>query len=223
MEEACRREGHPDNVAACVNGYLTVSTVVVNDEGSSVAAATTRQATPWKLLLALPSSSLATEKARALLPPEYNRPDVVANLQLTALLVAAFAQGRGDLLRVAMQDRLHQPYRMQACPLLPLLLPLAGEDGILGVASSAARAPPFWWWPHHHNATEAVAARDPPGSAADPSLEILETAVIRSRRDHLLTAGGGYFSHYKIFFTLRCTLHNMSACAVLGRACYAAR
>jgi homoserine kinase len=50
----------------------------------------------------------------------------------------AFAQGRGDLLRPAMADRLHQPYRAGICPLLPRLLPLAGRDGILGVALSGA-------------------------------------------------------------------------------------
>ncbi len=92
----------------------------------------------WSLLVALPSASLATEKARALLPPTYSRADAVANIQSTALLVAAFALDRGDLLRTAMQDRIHQPYRMEACPLLPRLLPLTGHPGVLGVALSGA-------------------------------------------------------------------------------------
>jgi len=39
---------------------------------------------------------------------------------------------------VAMQDRIHQPYRSEVCPLLPLLLPLAGQHGVLGVALSGA-------------------------------------------------------------------------------------
>jgi homoserine kinase len=134
MEEACRREGHPDNVAACALGYMTVSAV---SEGS-VTAATCGEGVPWKLLLALPPASLPTERARALLPATYTRADAVANVQRASLLTAAFALGRGDLLRVAMQDRLHQPYRMEACPMLPLLLPLAGTPGILGVALSGA-------------------------------------------------------------------------------------
>lgn len=173
MEEACHREGHPDNVAACALGYLTVSTVVT-ESGNSVAAATCGQETPWKLLLALPSVSFATEKARALLPAQYSRADVVANLQRTALLVAAFAQGRSDLLRVAMQDRLHQPYRMEACPLLPLLLPLAGETGILGVALSGAG--PSVLLVVEPDAVESASARIR-AAAADPLLEIIETVV----------------------------------------------
>jgi homoserine kinase len=63
---------------------------------------------------------------------------VVANLQAVSMLGLAFGQGRGDLLRIAMKDRIHQPYREEMCPLLPKLLPLAGTDGILGVALSGA-------------------------------------------------------------------------------------
>jgi homoserine kinase len=54
------------------------------------------------------------------------------------MLGLAFAQGRGDLLRAAMRDRIHQPYRAEICPLIPKLLPLAGTGEILGVALSGA-------------------------------------------------------------------------------------
>jgi homoserine kinase len=37
-----------------------------------------------------------------------------------------------------MCDRIHQPYRAAICPMLPRLLPLAGEAGILGAALSGA-------------------------------------------------------------------------------------
>ncbi len=92
----------------------------------------------WRAIVALPAEPLATSKARAVLPATYSMEDVVANLQSVAVLGLAFAQGRGDLLRLAMNDRIHQPYRAPFCPLLPLLLPLAGKNGILGVALSGA-------------------------------------------------------------------------------------
>jgi homoserine kinase len=171
MEEACRREGHPDNVAACALGYMTISAVT---EGS-VTAATCGQGLSWKLLLALPSASLPTERARALLPAEYIRADAVANIQSASLLVAAFALGRGDLLRIAMQDRIHQPYRMEACPVLPLLLPLAGTAGILGVALSGAGPGVLVVVDADADVTAiATLARH---SAADPYLEIIETKI----------------------------------------------
>ena len=134
LEEACRREGHPDNVAACWLGGMTASAM----SGSAVVTATCGQNLNWRLMLALPNASLSTTKARAMLPDSYSRADAVANVQNTALLVAAFALDRPDLLRTAMSDHLHQPFRKQACPLLPLLLPLAGKEGIFGVSLSGA-------------------------------------------------------------------------------------
>ena len=131
--EASRREGHPDNVAAAFYGGLTVSAM---QQGSVIAATITPP--PWNLILALPAASLATEKARALLPPTYSRADVVQNIQATALLVAAFALHRPDLLAAATLDRIHQPYRSEACALLPLLAPLAGHHGVFSVTLSGA-------------------------------------------------------------------------------------
>ncbi len=134
LAEACRREGHPDNVAACFLGGMTASAMV----DGRVTAATVGRGLPWRLLLAIPGSSLATSHARALLPASYTRADAVANVQATALLVSAFALGRPELLRAASGDRMHQPYRSAACPLLPLLLPLAGSEGVFSVVLSGA-------------------------------------------------------------------------------------
>jgi homoserine kinase len=171
MEEACRREGHPDNVAACALGYMTISAV----SAGSVTAATCGRGLPWKLLLALPPASLATERARALLPATYTRADAVSNIQNASLLVAAFALGRGDLLRVAMQDRIHQPYRMEACPVLPLLLPLAGTAGILGVALSGAG--PGVLLVADATADTAEVSALIRQSAYDPDLEIIDATI----------------------------------------------
>jgi homoserine kinase len=131
----------------------------------------------WSLLLALPSASLSTQKARALLPAHYSRQDAVSNIQATALLVAAFAQGRDDLLRTAMQDRLHQPYRMEACPLLPLLLPLAemaGNPAIRGVALSGAGPSILLIAGNNAPSTLDDVIRQ---AAKDPKLEIIHTTI----------------------------------------------
>jgi homoserine kinase len=175
LNEACRREGHPDNVAACYLGGMTASAV----SESTVITATCGQNLIWNLFLALPSLSLATEKARALLPATYSRADAVANIQATALLVSAFALGRADLLRTAMQDRIHQPYRMEACPLLRRLLPLSGTSGVLGVALSGAGPSVL---------VIAEDSEDPSGipalirqAAGDPTLEIIQTSIAPRR------------------------------------------
>ncbi len=134
VAEASRIEGHPDNVAACWYGGFTVSAT----DGEAVKVATFGAELGWEMLLAVQASSLATKKARALLPQSYAKADAVFNVQRSALLVAAFAQGRLELLKTAMQDRLHQPYRMEACPLLQALLPLADGREFAGVALSGA-------------------------------------------------------------------------------------
>lgn len=134
LAKACELEGHPDNAAACWLGGFVAAT----SEGKEVHAASLVPPPEWSALLVIPHKPLATSSARAVLPEGYSRDDVVANLQRAALLTIAFAQGKGDLLRVAMQDRIHQPYRQEICPLLPLLLPVAGREGVLGVALSGA-------------------------------------------------------------------------------------
>jgi homoserine kinase len=139
LTEASLLEGHPDNVAACVLGGLTVSSMVTPEDGPTVIdALAITPAVDWPLLVVMPEASLSTKKARALLPESYSKADAIANVQAVSLLVAAFAQGRGDLLARAMRDRMHQPYRQEACPLLPELLPLSGQNGVLGVALSGA-------------------------------------------------------------------------------------
>lgn len=134
VAEGSRREGHPDNIAACWYGGFTISV----PSGDRVAAATFPCDGTWQLLLALPATSLATAKARAMLPDQISREDAVFNVQRSALLTAAFAQERLDLLRVAMEDRLHQPHRRRACTLLDHLHVLHHAPEFAGVALSGA-------------------------------------------------------------------------------------
>lgn len=134
LEEACLLEGHPDNAAACwLGGFVAAAA-----EGRKIHVARVEPPVAWRPLIVLPSESLPTSEARAVLPSSYSRQDVVANLQAVSMLGLAFAQRREDLLHIAMQDRLHQPYRAEICPLLSRLLPLAGQGGILGIALSGA-------------------------------------------------------------------------------------
>ncbi len=134
LAEACRLEGHPDNAAACWLGGFVASAA----DGKRVQAVSFAPPKEWRAVLAMPEQPLATTASRAVLPAAWPRRDVVENLQRVALMTAAMAKGRGDLLANAMRDRLHHPYRAEVCPLLERLLPLAEQRGILGVALSGA-------------------------------------------------------------------------------------
>jgi homoserine kinase len=144
--EASRREHHPDNASACWMGGLTVARMSGEAEAQVAAI---RPKGKWPLLLAVPEQSLATEEARRVLPDRYSRADAVTNIQNSMLLLAAFTQGRPDLLASALDDRIHQPFRAPLCPLLPALQELKdgyGKDrghirekaGILGAVLSGA-------------------------------------------------------------------------------------
>jgi len=133
--EAAHLEHHPDNASACWMGGLTVARMTAEREAQVVCI---RPKGKWPLLLAIPEQALSTEEARRALPAQYSLADAVANIQNSMLLLAAFIQGRPDLLCSALEDRLHQPYRAGLCPLLPALQEMTGKPGVLGVALSGA-------------------------------------------------------------------------------------
>jgi homoserine kinase len=133
--EASRREHHPDNASACWMGGITVAKM--QGESDALVARIIPKG-KWPLLLAVPEEPLSTEEARKVLPTHYSRVDAVTNIQNSMLLLAAFVQGRPDLLASALEDRIHQPYRAPLCPLLPALEKLAGTNGILGATLSGA-------------------------------------------------------------------------------------
>jgi homoserine kinase len=170
LAEAARREGHPDNVAACVLGGMTASAATAAD----VTAVSFGAGLAWKLLVVVPETSLATSEARALLPESYSRADAVANVQATALLVAAFALGRKDLLAAGTRDRLHQPYRSAACPLLGRLLGLVGAGGVLSATLSGAGPSVLLIVDEEAVVSEAVTAIR---KVVEEPVEVLETGI----------------------------------------------
>lgn len=134
LAEASRLEGHPDNTSACWLGGFTVACW----RGDEVEAISLTPRNQWHAFVVMPLKPLATTISRKVVPETFSRADVVANLQRVALLTAAFATGYGELLSTAVEDRLHQPYRAEVCPLLKKLLPLSGQGDILSVTLSGA-------------------------------------------------------------------------------------
>lgn len=134
LDLAAREEGHPDNVAPALLGGIVVATLGVSD------TAHVRLEPPPHLgvTVLVPDFELATSRARAALPDSYDRADAVHALSHTGLLVGALAQGQLDLLRGAMEDRLHQPWRAALVPGLADILANAADHGALGAALSGA-------------------------------------------------------------------------------------
>ncbi len=125
-------EGHPDNALAAWYGGAVVAAL----DGDRLASACFAPP-PVQAVVVVPELSLPTDEARAMLPERYARADAVFNVQRAALLGAALASGRIDVLREAVRDRLHQPYRAAAVPGLAELLAFDDPD-LLAVALSGA-------------------------------------------------------------------------------------
>ena len=81
---------------------------------------------------------MSTQEARAALPASIVRQDAVDNIARTALLVYALREGRKELLKDAMRDHLHQPYRLKLIPGAEDALQAAYDAGAYGAALSGA-------------------------------------------------------------------------------------
>ncbi|WP_424950863.1 homoserine kinase [Deinococcus sp.] len=134
LDMAAREEGHADNVAPALMGGIAVATL------DKVGTHYVRLEPPEHLgvTVLIPDFELSTQKARAVLPSEYSRADTVHALSHAALLAAALATGRLDLLRHAMQDYVHQIWRAPLVPGLSDVLEGATGHGALGAALSGA-------------------------------------------------------------------------------------
>jgi homoserine kinase len=133
LQFAFEVEGHMDNVAPCLLGGLVVSVV----EGKQVVWRKL-PVTPFPLAIVLPDYNFPTAQARAALPQQVPHTDAVFNMNRIVLLVEALRAGDPDLLAVAMQDRLHQPYRLPLIPGAEAARKAALEAGAAAVVLSGA-------------------------------------------------------------------------------------
>jgi homoserine kinase len=131
---AARAEGHPDNVAAAIFGGLTVSCGTA--EGVTSVTLPVTKSLAWVVLV--PEVTSATAEARALLPRSVPREDAVFNVQRVALLLAGLQTAVPAALSVALEDRLHQPYRLKLFPWMPEVVAAARAAGALGCVLSGA-------------------------------------------------------------------------------------
>lgn len=128
---ATELEGHPDNVAATLLGGFTVAWT--EGSGKAVTLPAHRDIVP---VVCIPTSSLATKKARGLLPETVDHADATFNVSRSALLVAAITKFPG-LLMEATDDKLHQQQRRDAMPKSLELMAKLREAGFPAAISGA--------------------------------------------------------------------------------------
>ena len=134
LELATEMEGHPDNVAAALMGGMTIAL----RDGDAVQAVPVPVPQELQCVVFIPETPLPTRKARAVLGPHVSRADAVHNIGRAALLVASFALDRPEYLRMATQDRLHQPQRQRVFRQMKVLFDNALAAGAHGVFLSGS-------------------------------------------------------------------------------------
>ncbi|MGH3160207.1 MAG: homoserine kinase, partial [Streptosporangiaceae bacterium] len=137
LVEATRLEGHPDNVAACLAGGLTIAWTL-GEPGSAPKSVRLDPHPDIRPVVCVPTSGMPTEAARNALPATVPHRDATATAGRSALLIAALT-GRPDLLFDATEDLLHEPYRR---PLMPASAGLIGRLRAAGVAAVLSGAGP---------------------------------------------------------------------------------
>lgn len=131
---AAKIEGHPDNTSPAIRGGLVASAM----EGERVYSVSVPVSEKIRFAVMIPPFELKTEKARAALPKEYSREDAVYNLSRSALMTASLFSGELHNLRVAVQDRIHQPYRSGLIEHYDTVFRMSYELGSLGTYVSGA-------------------------------------------------------------------------------------
>ena len=136
IQMAAQIEGHPDNSTPALIGGLTVG-AMTNKRLEYVRLPDQS----WKQLrfaLMVPSFELSTEKARTVLPGGYPRQDVVHNTARVALLIASLMAGDFKKLFYALDDRVHQPYRLPLVPDMDAIFKESRKNGAYNAFLSGA-------------------------------------------------------------------------------------
>jgi homoserine kinase len=130
-------EGHPDNVAPCLFGGLTIAWVAMGAAGLPEARAIRLDPRPEVLPVAfIAPAPVSTKVARGLLPAAVPHADAASNAGRAALLIAALT-ARPDALLDGTEDKLHQDYRATAMPHTHELVTRLRAAGVPAVVSGA--------------------------------------------------------------------------------------
>lgn len=126
-------EGHPDNIAPALLGGLVAAFIA---DGRVVYRRW--PIAPFTVVVVKPDYHFLTEEARAALPTHIPRADAVFNIGRAPLVLEALRTADYPLLAAAMQDRLHEPYRIPLMPGLAAAMAAARAAGAAAVAVSGA-------------------------------------------------------------------------------------
>ena len=129
-------EGHPDNITPAIVGGLVLTS---SEEDGSIVYRKLDWPQEWNLTLCVPEYELATDISRSVLPKEVPIQDAVFNAKRLAMFIQAIHTKDSALMKLALKDKLHLPYRMKLVPGLEKIIEnLKHEENVLGCVLSGA-------------------------------------------------------------------------------------
>ena len=129
-------EGHPDNVTPAIVGGLVITS---QEDDGSIVYKKLDWPEEWSITVCVPDYELSTDISRSVLPKEVPMADAVFNAKRLGMFVHAVHTKDAELIKLALQDRLHQPYRMKLVPGLDKIIEnLKHEENVLGCVLSGA-------------------------------------------------------------------------------------
>jgi len=137
---AAEMEGHADNVSAAMVGGLVVCCISSpkGRKGREIEIVKFNPSENLSCVVCIPDFQIMTSEAREILPRTVKFEQAVFTSSRVAMLLSALIKGRYELLRMAMEDRLHQPYRKRLVKGMEGVFGEALRAGALGVSLSGA-------------------------------------------------------------------------------------
>lgn len=127
-------EGHPDNITPCLFGGITSSIV----DNNKVHINKINNNSSLKFIFLIPEFQLSTKEARKVLPSNVPFSDAVFNLSRVSFLVEGFSKNNPELIKLGLQDKLHEQYRSKLIKGFYELRATAIELGALNLVISGA-------------------------------------------------------------------------------------
>ena len=134
LKIATQIEGHPDNVAPAIFADA-VASILKDDE---VFVEKFEISDKFKFLAIIPDFELSTQKAREVLPENYTKNDAVFNISRVSMLVLSLISGNENNLKIALEDKIHEPYRLQLIPEIEKIDEIIENSNAIGYYLSGA-------------------------------------------------------------------------------------
>lgn len=134
LKIATEMEGHPDNVSPAIFG--NASAAILKDQ--EVFVEKFEISNNFKFLAIIPDFKLPTKLAREALPETYTKEDAVFNISRVSMLILSLISGNEENLKTALDDKIHEPYRLKLIPEIDEIEKIIADSPAIGHYLSGA-------------------------------------------------------------------------------------